>query len=144
MEGELHRAELGEHRLPRRAALVDLVALLDRQVDHHETLEGIGVAQVDERTVGQALVGAAEVEDASGAGQAGHELAPAHMHGEQHVADGHAAAELLGMGQRLGHAVPGQLARLPASGVYSAPPTGSGSRSRITLNAMRTDCLGGR
>ena len=28
--------------------------------------------------------------------------------------------------------------------VYSAPPSASGSRSRITLKAIRTDCLGGR
>ena len=39
-----------------------------------------------------------------------HELAPADVHGEQHVADGHPAAELLGVGQRLGDAVAGELA----------------------------------
>ena len=99
------------HRLARRAALVDLVSLLDREVDHHEALEGIGIAEVDERTVGQALVGAAEVEDAGGAGQAGDELAAAHVHGEQHVADGDAAAELLGVGQRLGDAMARERAR---------------------------------
>ena len=111
VEGELHRAELGEHRLAGRATLVDLVSLLDGEVDHHEALEGIGVAEVDERAVGQALVGAAEVEDARGAGQAGDELAAAHVHGEQDVADGDAPAELLGVGQRLGDAVARELAR---------------------------------
>ena len=120
VEGELHRAELGEHRLARRATLVDLVTLVDREVDHHEALEGVGVAQVHQRAVGQALVGPAEVEDARRAGQAGDELAAADVHGEQHVADGHAAAELLGVGQRLGHAVPGQLADGQLLGVLGA------------------------
>ena len=42
--------------------------------------------------------------------QARHELAAADVHGEQHVADGYPSAELLGVGQRLGDAVAGQLA----------------------------------
>ncbi len=52
VEGELNRAELGDHRFARRTTLVDLVALLDRQVDYHEAFEGIGIAEVDQRTVG--------------------------------------------------------------------------------------------
>ena len=61
---------------------------------------------MDERPVGQALVGPAEIEDAGGPGQARHEVAPADVHGEEHVADGHPAAELLGVRQGLGHPVP--------------------------------------
>ena len=52
----------------------------------------------------------AEVQDARGPWQPRHELAAADVHGEQHVADGDAPAELLGVGQRLGHAVAGELA----------------------------------
>ena len=95
---------------PGRASLVDGVTLVDREIDHHQALEGVGVAQVHQRTVGQALVRSAEVQDARRRRQSRHELAAADVHGEQHVADGHAAAELLGVGQRLGHAVTGELA----------------------------------
>ncbi len=52
------------HRLTRRAPLVDRVTLVDGEIDHDQALEGVGVAQVHERPVGQALVGPAEVEDA--------------------------------------------------------------------------------
>ena len=48
VEGELHRPELGTHRLARRPSLVDGVTLVDRQVDHHQALEGVRVAQVHE------------------------------------------------------------------------------------------------
>ena len=52
----------------------------------------------------------AQVQDAGGRRQSGHELAPAHVHGKQYVVDGHLAPELLRVRQRLGHAVARQLA----------------------------------
>ena len=110
VEGELHRPQLGQHGLARRASLVDGVTLVDREVDHHQALERVRVAQVHQSSVGEALMGPTQVEDARCPRQARHELAAADMHGEQHVADRDAAAELLGVGQGLGHTVPGELA----------------------------------
>ncbi len=95
MEGELHRPQLREHGRTAGATLIDPVALVDGEVDDHQALEGVGIAEMHQRAVGQALVRPPEVEDAGGAGQAGHELAPADVHGEQHVAHRDAAAELL-------------------------------------------------
>ena len=54
-------------------------------------------------------MGPTEIQDARRPRQPRHELAPADVHGEQHVADGHPATELLGVGQRLGDAVAGEL-----------------------------------
>ena len=101
VKGELHRPELGDDRLPGRPALVDLVSFLHRQVDDHQLLERIGVSEVDQRPVWQPLVRATEIEDPGGGRQPGHELAAAHVHGQEHIPDGHPATELLGVGQRL-------------------------------------------
>ena len=64
VEGELHRPELALYGRAGRPAPVDLMALVDGEVDHDEALEGIGVAEVHQGTVGKTLMGAAQVEDA--------------------------------------------------------------------------------
>ena len=53
-------------------------------------------------------------------GQSGDELAPAHVHGEQDVADRNAPAQLLGMDERFGHSVTRQLAVCQPGGVLLA------------------------
>ena len=66
-----------------------------------QTLEAVGVTQVHQCPVSKALMGAPQIQDPPRPGQAGDELAPAHVHREEDVGDRDLTTELLRVRQGL-------------------------------------------